>query len=822
MPKLAITLSAAALLALTAVSAAHTVSLNDGWRFHRGQAAGAEAPRFDDSTWRTVDLPHDFSIEGTSPAKAPQDRSTPEGSSVGYLRGGIGWYRLHLDGIRLRQPGAELIVDGAMQDSDLWVNGTHVAFQPNGYIPIRVEVGSLLTHDHDNVIAIRVVNPDENSRWYSGSGLYRSVALRTHGPVYLPSWGARVETLRLHGSEARLQVRVTLCNQDSAGHDLEVDCQIKSPSGGLTHHSLCTVRAAAGSSETINETVDLHQVEPWELDHPRLYHAKFRILEHGRVVDTLPVTFGVRTIEVSASKGFLLNGRPIKLRGACLHSDNGILGAAAFPAAEDRRVRLMKECGFNAIRTSHNPPSTAFLDSCDRRGVLVIDEFTDVWELPKKRNGYQRYFDAHWRHDLGAMIARDYNHPSVVMWSVGNEIPERTTEAGIRIERQLVQFVHRADSTRPVTAAIPYIYDYPEITEHWKGNYPALAALDVAGYNYAWPEYGNDHARFPNWVMMQTESYPRDALQIWRETDRLPYVIGDFVWSGMDYLGESGIGHSTYIPSAADPATTGQSDWEQMPWPWWISWCGDLDITGVKKPQSYYRDVVWGLSPVQICVHEPIPAGMKEKVGPWGWPAERPEWTWPVKDGTPMTVSVYTSAPHVRLMLNGRTVGDADLDPAKSITAEFTVPYEPGTLTALASSGNRELGRCELATAGPAATIVAKPEQRTAHASRATVVFIPISIIDSRGITVPEADRTITCQVRGEAELQALGTGNPTQIESLSDSHTTTYHGRALLVVRSSGRPGRAQITVSAPGLPEARAEVDFTSEAVDPSTPSR
>jgi len=809
--------SPAFVLALSLVSApllAQVQALDDGWRFHRGDAAGAESRHFDDAGWRTVDLPHDFGIEPPlSPAadSPPQDPKVPEGSDVGYLHGGVGWYRLHLDGQALRAAGAELVIDGAQQDADLWVNGEHVAFQPHGYIPLCVEIGHLLDPTSENVIAIRTLNPEQNSRWYPGSGLYRSVELRTHGPIHIPTWGARVETIRLHGPAARLRLRASVRNDDRVGRDLAVACRITDPSGSVRDHPLGTVRVAGGATETLQATIDLDAAEAWSPESPRLYLAEFAVQEGAVVVDTLSSRFGVRTLEVNAGEGFILNGRPLKLRGACLHHDNGLLGAAAFPAAEERRVRLMKENGFNAIRTSHNPPSTAFLNACDRLGVLVVDEFTDTWELPKRRNGYQRHFDAHWSHDLGAMIDRDFNHPSVVMWSIGNEIPERFTKAGVEIERQLVEFVHAADPGRPVTSALPYIYEYPEISEHWKSQYPALSLLDVGGYNYSWREYGADHQQAPHWVMMQTESYPREAFEIWRETNRLSYVLGDFVWTGLDYLGESGIGHSTYIEAGADPATTGQSDWEHMPWPWWIAWCGDLDLTGVKKPQSYYRDVVWGRTPVEIMVHEPVPDGKREKVGPWGWRNELPQWNWPIRGGAPLEVSVYSHGPHVSLLLNGRSAGEADLDPERSITATFNVPYEPGTLVAVVRDGTRELGRRTLATTGAPAALRATPESVTAPANRAAVVFVPIAVVDHAGAVVPDASVPITCRVTGEAELQALGTGNPTDIEPLTDPQTTTFRGRALLVLRSSGRPGRASVTVSAAGLPEVSSAVEFT-----------
>jgi beta-galactosidase len=792
-------------------SRAAEVALATGWKFHRGDVAAAETTAFDDAGWRSVDLPHDWSIEGNGPGSSPSphDQATPDGPSVGYLRGGIGWYRLHVPpSAPVDDPGAELVIDGAQQEADVWVNGTHVAFQPHGYIPIRAEIGKLLTPGHDNVIAVRVVNPEANSRWYSGAGLYRQARLRYHGATFIPTWGAQVDTLWISAPRAQLQVRVTVQNDDAVGRDIAIQCRLTSPSGQASEHPCGVIRLAAGQREVVNTTIELAHAELWQPDAPRQYAAEFSVVENGRTLDTLSTRFGVRTVHVDAERGFLLNGQPLKLRGACLHHDNGILGAAAFPEAELRRVRLMKENGFNAIRTSHNPPSSAFLDACDREGLLVIDEFADSWELPKKQNGYQRYFDRHWEADFSAMLHRDFNHPSVVIWSIGNEIPERFSGAGVQIAKRLVDLVHRVDPRRPTTNAINTIWEDPNLAERWKGNHGALGVLDVGGYNYTWREYRADHAASPRWVMAGTESYPKEAYEIWREVDALPYVIGDFVWTGMDYIGESGIGHTTYIDAKADPSSTGPKDWESSPWPCWISWCGDLDITGVKKPQSYYRDVVWGRSPLELAVHEPVPEGKQEKVGAWGWPAERLSWNWPGQEGRPLQVSVYSRAKRVTLALNGRLIGDQTIDPAQGITAHFTVPWTPGTLTATAYDGAQVVATKALRTTGPAAHLRLEPEARALRADREALLFVRIAVVDANGAVVPNATFPLTCAVEGAAELSALGSGDPEAVDSLVDPTTRTFRGQALAILRSTGKPGPVRLTVSSTGLDAATLEV--------------
>jgi beta-galactosidase len=789
-------------------------SLDSGWRFQRGDVPGAEAPDFEDKSWRTVDLPHDWSVEDLPPGEGvtgPHDRKTPDGSSVGYLRGGTGWYRQRLtDAQRPAGDGLELIMHGAQQECDIWVNGTHVAFQPHGYIPARVEIGRCLRpRPQTNVIAIRVTNPESNSRWYSGSGLYRGVSLRGHDDLYIPTWGARVNTTWLEGARAETQMQVEVRNDHpTAPRDAEVEVELTAPDGSASRHSLGHLRLAPATTERLNASVPLKAVKPWTPETPQLYRARFRLLLDGRVLDEYATRFGVRTVAVSPERGLLLNGMPIKLRGGCLHHDNGLLGARAFPDAEKRRVRLVKENGFNAIRTSHNPPSAAFLEACDEEGILVIDEFADSWQLPKKRNGYQRYFDAHAERDLATMLARDFNHPSVIIWSIGNEIPERFSPTGVVIGQRLADLVRREDPRRPVTNAISVIWENPSLKGRWEANDPAFPFLDVGGYNYMWEKYESDHARQPQRVMVGAESYPIEAWENWQAVETLPYVIGDFVWTAMDHLGESGIGHTGYVN--ADAVIRKQMDASQKPWPVWINWSGDIDLIGNKKPQSLYRDVVWRRSPLEILVHEPIPDGKKEKVGSWGWPAELPTWNWPGQEGKPLQVSVYTRARRVRLALDGRVIGEQDVDPAKGIAARFTVPWAAGTLTATALDGDAAVATKELRTTGPAAQIRLLPETAPRRADRAALVFVPIEALDSAGSLVSDAALPLSIKVEGEAELCAFGSADPEAVGPLADATAKTFRGRALTILRSTGNAGMVRLQVTAPGLSPATAELSF------------
>jgi beta-galactosidase len=777
-----------------------TRSFNLGWRFHNGDAPGAQLPAFNDRDWRVVDLPHDWSIEGNTPGSVPFDKSMPAGRSAGYLHGGTGWYRNEF----VLSPadagnGVELTFDGVQQESDVWINGRYLGFQPHGYIGFTYGLTKHIGKPGErNVIAVRAVNPEMNSRWYAGSGIYRNVSLRMHGLVYVPAYGLRVDTVRLDEQRAVLEIRVEVRNTQETPQQVALVLNLSGPDGNTKSFQLADLNLAPESDEQVSEQVTVASPRLWSPNSPDLYDVEIQIKQSGGVLDAYRKAIGIRTISLSAESGLLLNGEPIKLKGGCMHHDNGLLGAAAFADAEYRRVAIMRRNGFNAVRTSHNPPSTAFLDACDRLGMMVMDEFTDMWEMPKKPNGYSRYFARHWKKDLGAMIARDYNHPSVVIWSIGNEIPERIMPSGLEIGREMASAIRELDSSRPITNAIQSFSDYDDKRLTWDASAPAFAFLDLAGYNYTWSKYEGDHVKFPARVMVETESNPDLAYETWRQVEEHSYVVGDFVWTGMDHIGESGIGDNRYIgmdESPPDRITIAR------PWPTWVNWCGDIDITGNKKPQSYYRDVVWGESKVEIAVHAPVPEGMWEITSYYGWPEELPSWNWSGSEGKALLVKVYSRAERVRLELNGRVIGEQSIDPKVGITASFRVPYQAGVLRAMALASDEAVATCVLKTSGAAAMIVLLPERTRGDADRERLIYIPIEIRDAVGSLVPDAGHSLQLALTGPVELMALGSANPDLAPPLKDLRAKAFRGRALAILRSTGKSGRVRLSVTSPGL---------------------
>jgi beta-galactosidase len=539
----------------------------------------------------------------------------------------------------------------------------------------------------------------------------------------------------------------------------------------------------------------------WSAESPNLYKAVSYIRSNNVVTDSVITPFGIRTIHADAKNGLLVNGHPTELKGGCIHHDNGPLGSATYDRAEERKIEILKQNGFNAIRTSHNPPSTPLLEACDRLGMYVIDEAFDMWQRPKNPEDYHLYFDSNWKKDLTSMIRRDRNHPAVIFWSIGNEINERADSSGLVIEKKLINEVRRLDTTRMITEAICFFWDHPGWK--WDTTAKAFALLGVGGYNYQWKEYEPDHIKFPERIMMGTESVPKESWENWQQVEQHPYVIGDFVWTAFDYMGETGIGHSIL---------NNRPDSFAMTWPWYNAYCGDIDLTGFKKPQSYYRDVVWDRSPVEIAVHRPLPDTMKEIVSYWGWPDEMQSWTWHVADGKPMEVRVFSKARHVRLELNGKIVGEQDI-PANSITAVFTVPYQPGTLKAIVSDNGSGKGTKTLQTTGSSARVRLTPDRSSISSAAGDLSYVTVEIVDQQGNIVPDAEVPLQFEIAGTGELAATGNANPSDMASFTKPERKTFRGRCIAIVRSNGDKGMITVRVKAKGLESGETQIETSGD---------
>jgi beta-galactosidase len=811
---------------------ARNQSFDRGWRFFRGDARGAERPEAEDSAWRAVDLPHDWSVEGLLPHPQSTGEGTVWGEKVvpsrigpfdnylsegrratGWVLGGTGWYRKRFTANVGEDSQVEIVFDGVYMNSDVWLNGHHLGYHPYGYTSFAYDLTPHLDRGGENVLAVRVRNEGRDSRWYSGSGIYRHVWLNVTGQVRVLLWGVYITTPEVSSEAATVKLAVKLENREKSARTVAVRVRLFDTAGAEAGSNQATHTVEAGGTAEVAQEVIVRAPHLWSTANPQLYRAEVDLLADGRALDQTVTSFGIRKIEVDAEHGLRINGEKIKLRGGCLHHDNGLLGSAAIDRADERRVQLMKANGFNAIRCSHNPPSPGFLHACDREGVVVIDEAFDQWEIQKNPQDYHLYFKEWWRSDIDSMVLRDRNHPSVIFWSIGNEIPERGDPPGIALAKQLVAEIKRLDSSRPVTAAIPEFFESGG-RRPWIESDLAFQYLDVGGYNYQWQQYENDHERQPRRVMMATESFPELAFENWQAIDKNSYVIGDFVWTGMDYLGESGIGNAQLdsVVEEGAPAASTAPAWapDTADYPWFNAYCGDIDVIGEPKPQLYYKHVIWGMSKLEMAVQRPLPEGRQELISRWGWSDELRSWTWPGHEGSTLKVRVYSSGDQVRLLLNGREIAKKPISAATKLRAEFDVTYAPGELKAIALSGGRQIAELTFKTVGKPAQLRLKADRQSIRLDRNDLAYVTMEVVDQAGDLVPDATVPVTFTVSGPGELAALGTANPKDVESFRQPRLRTFHGKALAIIRPTRSAGSATLQVQAEGLVPATISINM------------
>ena len=773
------------------------------WKFIKSDVKGAEEPKFNDSDWRTLNLPHDWSIEGEF-----REDAISKGPG-GYLPTGIGWYRKH---ISLSSNGKDqqywIEFDGVYMNSDVWINGQHLGKHPYGYTSFYYDLTPYIKKG-ENIIAVKVDNSVQpNSRWYSGSGIYRHVWLSISGPVHIAQWGAYITTPEINSSSAKVLVRTSIENHLKMAKNIILKSVVLNESGKEMAFLETPVSVSTGSSD-VEQTISIPSPVLWSIDTPVLYTLKSSILEGTKLSDDLVSTFGIRKIEYDKDRGFLLNGKHLKMNGVCLHHDAGCLGSAVPEQAWARRLQLLKEMGCNAIRTSHNPPAPEFLDLCDKMGFLVMDEIFDEWIEKKGQVGfsYHLYFEEWWKTDLLSMIHRDRNHPSVVIWSSGNEVPDQVVENGSDVMQKLVETFHKEDPTRPVTQANDRIAagDGP-------AKLPFLELQDIVGYNYVdrWNErrelyYSVDRHDHPDWKMIGTENVSvgglrgqysiatdvsdkrpgrfRDyrlamieAEQLWKFTSVHDYVIGDFMWTGIDYLGEAG-------------------------WPSKSSSSGVIDLCGFPKDGYYFYQSQWTQKPM---VHL------------------FPHWNWTGHEGQVISVIAYTNCDTVELFLNGKSFGSKSyvfpqqghskswngyvhpyIAPSTSdLHLSWDVPYEPGILK-IVGKKDGEIITEEVRTTSKPSSIRLSADRIEINADARDIANVKAEIVDENGLVVPDASNLIEFKVEGEGVLVGTDNGNPRDRTNMKSKQRNTFNGMALAVIQSTGKTGSIKITAASSGLKE-------------------
>ncbi|MBF9236633.1 DUF4982 domain-containing protein [Hymenobacter sp. BT683] len=768
--------------------------LDAGWRFHRGGAQGAELPAFDDSAWRSVDLPHDWSIEDLPGTASPFSPDAPSQVSGGFTTGGTGWYRKQF-ALPASAAGqrVQLLFEGVYMNAEVWINGQSLGRHPYGYTSFWYDVTDHVKAGAANVVAVQVHNEGANSRWYSGSGIYRHVWLTTRAPLHVAQWGTYITTPEVTAQQAQVRAVTTVRNASTQAADITLVTRIRSPKGREVSATTSKQAVAAGAATDVAQVFTIRAPERWSVDQPNLYSAVTEVYQNQRLLDRVETTFGVRTVTMDAARGLLLNGQPLKLKGGCIHHDHGPLGAKSYDRAEERKVELLKASGYNALRCSHNPPAPALLAACDRLGMLVIDEAFDAWRVAKNPFDYHLYFDQWWQTDVASMVRRDRNHPSVIMWSLGNEIPERGTPAGAQTAKQLGDYIRGLDPTRPITAAVNGLNPDKD---------PFFAALDVAGYNYAAGGdhhqeaiYAKDHARLAQRVMYGAESYPLEAFGSWMDVVDHPYVLGDFVWTAVDYIGEASIGWLGY--------------WQNQGfYPWNLAHCGDLDICGWKRPQSYYRDALWKSDQVSVFVQPPVPSFPlnkdKQEWSKWEWHDVLADWTWPGQENKPLKVDVYSSCERVELLLNGRSLGSQPTTRATRFQATWSVPYEAGVLQAVGYNGNKRVSTAELRSAAAPTQLKLTADRAALRATGQDLSYITVEVQDKQGVRNPKAEVPLQFALTGPGTIVGVGNANPRSTESYQRPQRTTWQGRCLVIVKTNPQAGKIMLRASAPGLPAA------------------
>jgi len=766
-------------------SARSVVDFDFDWSFSRGDFPTAAMADFDDSAWRRVNVPHDWSIEGPfSPEYA---------SGTGFVPGGVGWYRKHFK-LADAQKGKTVVVefDGVYDNSEVWLNGAQVGGRPYGFSSFQCDLTPCLKFGGaDNVLAVRVDHSRfADARFYTGSGIFRHVRLCVMDQLHLAHDGIYVTTPKISGGGAVIRIETTVQNDSGDQKNFALESEIFGPDGKSVGTLITSKSAGGGAAQTIVQKIKIPAAQLWSPDAPALYALKSRVKSGESVLDETATAFGIRTAVFDADKGFLLNGRSVKLKGVCIHHDAGCLGAAVPDKVLERRLRLLKELGVNAIRTSHNPPAPELLEMCDRLGFLVMDEAFDEFTPSKNkwvtgrndglpsRFGYAEIFDQWAVTDLQDMVRRDRNHPCIILWSIGNEVdyandPFTDPVLGgdyhpgnppaqqlVKCAAPLIAAVKSLDRTRPVTAALATVSMSEAV------GLPEM--LDAAGYNYQESRYADDHRKFPRRIIYGSEN--SQAYAAWAAVRDNEYISGQFLWTGIDYLGEAG------------------------QWPNRASGPGLLDLCGFKKPLAWFRQSLWSDQPmVYLCA-----ASQNRGMGRRGSFAVE-HWNWP--SNSIVTVQCYANCPEVTLTLNGRVIGAKSISEATNGVLAWRIPFEPGVLKAVGRNQGKEVAAYELQTAGAANRIELIADSTNLHADGRDICHLEFRIVDANGVRVPNAEPEVTFAINGPATLLGLENGDLNSPEPYQGPTRKAFHGRGLAILGSTETAGEVTVNVSAPGI---------------------
>ena len=804
------------------------ILFNDDWTVRRKISGFVDL--MGGAASKRVTLPHDAMIEFDRSADASG------GASSGFFPGGEVEYSksFHVP-LAWREQRVTIEFDGVYRDAMVYVNDEFAGQWKYGYSVFRVSLDAHLRYGQENVVRVEA-RAYQDSRWYTGLGIYRDVHLVVTPLAHIVDDEIRITTPDVDEERAVVESAVLVRNQSTVTRRLSLEVEVRDAEGTRVAHDRGPITIRPNSTTTIRNRLYVDAPRRWGVDDPHLYDFRARLTDdEGDEAHDVSTPFGIRTIRIDPRHGLRINDEPIKLRGACIHHDNGPLGAATIRRAEERRIELLKAAGFNAIRSSHCPASPAMLDACDRLGVLVFDETFDAWTEMNKPHDYTLDFPQWWERDVDAVVRKDFNHPSVILYCIGNEIHEYGSGFGGSMARDIAERIRLGDETRFITTAVSSFWAVAgevigdlknrladatargvndvmnEMTEFFDEvtvsdvvtlrTAESHAAVDVAGLNYAEARYAPDARTFPNRVVLGTETNPRVTAHSWAETIAHDHVIGGFTWTGWDYLGEVGLGRTDYTD---DPNVRGGGDPE---FPWLTAWVGDLDITGFRRPQSYYREIVYGLrKDPYIAVLRPQHYGQRRLAMQWAWSDAVASWTWDLADGARAEVEVYSDADEVELILNGRPLGRAVAGAAREFRASFDIPYEPGELVALAYRDGVASERTALVTASDR-LLVARSDRARIRACSCDLAYVSIEFRDRHDVLNSSKDAAVHVTVDGPGDLVALGSARPATEQRFDSTSCTTFDGRALAIVRPTGE-GRITVTVRSEGESDAHAVI--------------
>lgn len=796
-------------------------NINNNWLFY--DESEGSSPFGGNFKAQTVSLPHDAVI-----STKRSEMCINQNTTGFYTAGNYSYIKKFEVPYEDKNKVYILEFESVYTNAMVFVNGAHVETCLYGYRDFFIDISRFLIFGSENEVKVTVkCMMNLTSRWYSGGGIIRNVNLYIGEQLHIEHQGLKIEVLDMDHEGALLKCRTTINYSGYASRTATLKTIILDANGNEFAVEQTVFTIYQNESADIQQRIYIKEPTLWNIENPYLYQIKTILIYEDEILDELLTPYGIRRLQLDHEHGLRINGKVTKLRGACIHHDNGLLGAATFTKAEFRRIRRLKEAGFNAIRSAHQPASKAMLEACDQYGMLVMDECFDMWSFSKSAHDYALYFHDNWEKDIKSMVMKDYNHACVFMYSIGNEISEIGSDDGSVKNRRIAQFVRSLDNTRYVGNAINGTFavmdkiglilkdiikepqdtekdmmdinelmtaldrHMPEIVKHdlvTKALDKPFGVLDICGYNYMESRYEMDGVNYPNRVIVGSETNPDHIGSNWEMVEKYSHVIGDFTWTGWDYIGESGVGRTDY--------TMDYSHGIYGPYPWYLAYCGDIDICGNRRPQSFYREIVFGLrKDPYIAVLRPQHYGKKAVTTNWSWSDSIPSWTWHGQEGNPIRIEVYADADVLSLNVNGNAL--KQIKPEKEMPYLFVYDaiYEPGIIEAVAYKNNKEIGRSCLKTAGVCKKILLIPEEERLIANEQELIYINTQLVDEQNCLSSVQDMKIQLSIEGPGCIQGFGSADPQSLENFYDLERTTFDGKALVIVRSTGESGLIKLT---------------------------